>query len=135
MKIISMVGLSLAVVTLSAMTSDWLLISQNDKSKTYVQLTSVSKHDKLMKAWFRTEFKSPQIRESGSKEYQSMQELDYFNCVERASAVSRLNFFSGLFDSGEVVGRVYFPIEELQFSEVAFDPTEETKMNFVCSQK
>ncbi|MGE5241751.1 MAG: surface-adhesin E family protein [Bacteroidota bacterium] len=135
MKTISIVGLSLAVAFLSAMTSDWLLISQNDKSKTFVQVTSVSPRGKLMKAWFRSEFKSPQIRESGSKEYRSMAELAYFNCVERTSAISRLNFFSGYFNSGEVVGQVYFPIEELQFSAVASDVDERAKLNFVCPQK
>ncbi len=135
MKIAHISGLLLTVLSLSAMASDWLLISKNDKSAMYVSVMNVSKHGKLMKAWFRENFKSPQTMKLSSKQYRSRVELQYFNCVERTSAVSRVYFYTGEDGSDEIVGKVYIPVDELQFSEVAFDTISETQLEFVCPRQ
>jgi hypothetical protein len=113
--------------------SNWVLVEMSaDKDFHSIDQESIASSGKYKKAWFRTDYGSMQTLKYQPKNYLSSKSLWYFNCQERTMAATQQLFYSGQAGNGELVDSYTYPIQSMQFSEVAPDTIGESMLNAVC---
>lgn len=122
----------------TAVASDWRLAASgaDNDPLVYVDTYSISRKGNLKKAWFRYDYQSSQNMDFPPfKQYQSMKELDYYNCTERTMSTAQRILYTGMTGSGGVVFSASVPVGMLQFDDVTPDTIGESMLNFVCRHK
>jgi len=119
-----------ALIPLTAIAADWVLVSDDDELTVEMDRASLKQDGNVVRAWSRWNTKRP--TEAYGKTYQSFRALDFYNCVERTSAMRQVAFYSGPNLDGEVVGTQDNSDSELEWTDVPPDAKVETLLDFAC---
>lgn len=132
----NIVALSLAILSCSAWSADWALISETEDPEKitswYVDMTSIVHEEDYMRAYLRTSWSAPQFGPNKTP-YQSSTYLNYFDCDARKIAFTANTYFS----STEPVGTPIHQEAERKLDKLTFQPVVpgsagESRLQFVC---
>jgi hypothetical protein len=111
----------------------WQPVTSDQELTVSVDLTSVSKAGKYIKAWTNWQYASQQVS-SGPPTfyYASSKFLMYFSCPTRTFSVTQLHYYS---ESGTVVKSFNYKLSDDGFNEVIPDSHGEAILTYLCKKK
>jgi hypothetical protein len=88
----------------SSMLPGWELVSVSDAGNYYyIKTDSIKKEGKTTLAWAAINYSAPRKGYSGAGYYQSMSQLNRYDCVKKQSKLLSLSYFSEMNLRGEVL--------------------------------
>ncbi len=132
----NIVALSLAVLSCSAWSADWALISETEDPEKitswYVDMTSIVHEEDYMRAYLRTSWSAPQFGPNKTP-YQSSTYLNYFDCDARKIAFTANTYFSSVEPVGTPIHQeAERKLDKLKFQPVVPGSAGESRLQFVC---
>jgi len=126
----------LCVVALPVGAANWLRLTQHDQIEIYVDEASVRKHGKLMQAWDRKDYPSPQTAIFAPfEQYRSMKALGYYDCAKKKAALRELVLYADPHLSGKVVADIKVPRAHLAFEPEAAGTVGGALLKYVCRKR
>ena len=132
----NIVALSLAILSCSAWSADWALISETEDPEKitswYVDMTSIVHEEDDMRAYLRTSWSAPQFGPNKTP-YQSSTYLNYFDCDARKIAFTANTYFSSVEPVGTPIHQeAERKLDKLKFQPVVPGSAGESRLQFVC---
>jgi len=132
----NIVALSLAILSCSAWSADWALISETEDPEKitswYVDMTSIVHEEDYMRAYLRTSWSAPQFGPNKTP-YQSSTYLNYFDCDARKIAFTANTYFSSVEPVGTPIHQeAERKLDKLKFQPVVPGSAGESRLQFVC---
>jgi hypothetical protein len=133
----SAVAALLYVCMATAQAANWKLVGESSTAKVYLDLQSVRFSGSNAKAWFLFDYSAPREVPVSypTKTYQSVKQLNQFDCASGTSGVAQSLSFAGTAGEGEVVDSQSIQPTRVSYSDVVPDSVGETMLNRVCSMK
>lgn len=106
-------------------------IGQSTRLRVFLNTKTVTSAGKYVKAWSNWSYKSEQKLRSGG-EYQSSQNLSYYDCGNRTSAMRQTSYHRGVTTRGEVVSTLSTPEKEMEYEDAVPNSIGEELLTVVC---
>lgn len=115
----------------------WVPIFKSDEPNytLYFDEASLVKKGEIYKAWFMFDFAIPQLTADKQKKYQSVTELDYFNCAEMTKASVQQHLYPKKRGNGQPVMEFTVKDADLFYVDIIAGTPGEHKFNRICGDK
>jgi hypothetical protein len=127
-------AIALFVATSGASATTWVVVGDNPSATVEVDQDGVSREGTLVRAWFRWNYTPALYTSPERKAYQSMKELNWFNCAKRQYAIAQQVGYAEPNGGGESVFSATFSPSRLEYSEVIPESIGESMLLHVCKQ-
>jgi hypothetical protein len=129
-KIVLFVVLAISSNCLKA---EWVKLSAKDNLTTYVDPTTISKVDNIVKMWGLVDLKESKKEELG-KSFLSAKGLQEYDCKDEKIRKITLSFYSGNMGAGEII-HTYDDTDKWKWTPVAHGTISETMWKTACDKK
>ena len=126
------IGLVTSIVASAALAATWFPVTGPKGFEIDVDLDSLGKRGKFVKAWERGTYSAPQTDERLRKPFRSLKQLVLYDCAEKRTAIIQRHLFSEPGGVGDTVFSYSIAEDGATFEEVVPDSVGAANLLQVC---